>query len=166
MPDVSEWVLKNLRHITREGSVLDVACGRGRHTLLMRDRGYKVTAVDKDISTLQGRNIPEINLVCADLEENEWPFQPDQFDAIVVTNYLWGPLFPTIKGSLRAGGCILYETFAIGNEAYGRPSNPDFLLKEDELLEVFSDFEILDYFHGKTETPKPAVKQAVVARRP
>ena len=164
MADASKWVSENLCHFTPKGSVLDLACGSGRHALLMADRGFNVTAVDKDISAPQLQNNSEINLLQADLEENAWPFQVDQFDAVIVTNYLWRPLFPAIKRSLRSGGCILYETFAIGNEKYGRPTNPDFLLAEGELLELFHDFEVLNYFHGKIETPKPALKQGIVAR--
>jgi SAM-dependent methyltransferase len=116
--------------------VLDLACGYGRHARLFAARGARVVAVDRDpaaLETLAG--LDGIDALLADLESGPWPFADVRFDAIVVSHYLHRPLLPLLRASLAADGVLLYETFALGNEAHGRPANPAFLLQPDELLE-------------------------------
>ncbi|GLQ08046.1 class I SAM-dependent methyltransferase [Sneathiella chinensis] len=165
MSDVSEWVRKHMPLIPAGGQVLDLACGGGRHTALLLSGGYGVTAVDIDVHAVGALSHKALTIVEADLEAGGWPFGPERFDGIVVTNYLWRPLFEDIRGSLKQGGVVIYETFAVGNEAFGRPRNPDFLLREGELKDMFSGFEILDYRHGPVGQPKPAVTQGIAARK-
>jgi SAM-dependent methyltransferase len=147
--------------------VLDLAAGSGRHTRLLRASGYRVAAVDRDASGLSDlRGDAGVEIVEADLETGRWPFAEQSFDGVVVTNYLHRPLLPLLAGSLTDGGVLIYETFAEGNEAYGRPSNPDFLLREGELLDAFSPrLRIVAYEHSYEDTPKPAVRQKICAVR-
>jgi SAM-dependent methyltransferase len=117
--------------------VLDVAAGRGRHARLFAQRGARVLAVDVDAGALAAMaGVPGIEVLTADLEHGQWPLPDQRFDAIVVTNYLHRPLFACLRAALAADGVLLYETFALGNEAFGRPSNPDFLLCPGELLSL------------------------------
>lgn len=133
----SPWILR-FAHLVPAGSrVLDLACGRGRHARLFAARGCQVVAVDRDadaLSTLTG--VANVAARLVDLETGSWPLPGEQFDAIVVTNYLHRPLFAFLLAALAEDGVLLYETFARGHEAYGRPTNPDFLLEPDELLRV------------------------------
>ena len=141
--------------------MLDVACGAGRHALFFAERGFEVVAVDRDEQA-----IPGVEFVKADLEGGApWPFAGRRFAAIVVTNYLHRPLFARLAESLEEGGVLLYETFMQGNERYGRPSNPDFLLKPGELLEAFRALDIVAFEQGVVERPKSAVIQRLCARR-
>ena len=117
--------------------MLDLACGHGRHARFFADRGHRVVAVDRDesaLATLAGQARIEPRRL--DLEGGPWPLAGEEFGAIVVTNYLHRPLFPFLLAALAADGVLLYETFARGNEAFGRPSNPDFLLQRDELWQM------------------------------
>jgi SAM-dependent methyltransferase len=124
--------------------VLDVACGAGRHAKLFRDRGLQVVAVDRETVQMEG-----IRFVKADLESGSpWPFGREEFGGIVVTNYLHRPLFPHLAGSLAEGGALIYETFMAGNERFGRPSNPDYLLRPGELLEAFKSLQVLGFEQG------------------
>ncbi|NIA71863.1 methyltransferase domain-containing protein [Pelagibius litoralis] len=148
--------------------VLDLACGSGRHSRLLLGLGHQVLAVDRDISglgELAGQDRMEA-LQC-DLETGETPtFLRRSFDAIVVTNYLYRPLFPALLGALAPGGLLIYETFALGNERFGRPSNPDFLLRPGELLDwLRNDLRILAYEDLEVALPKPAAVQRVCAKR-
>jgi len=145
--------------------VLDLAAGSGRHTRYLVGQGYQVAAVDLDTSHMADlARDPRIELVEANLEGAPWPFRGRRFDGIVVTNYLHRPLLPELAESLTPGGVLIYETFAEGNEKYGRPSNPDFLLREGELLEVFSrQLAVIAYEHGYESHPKPAVRQRICA---
>ena len=131
-------------------------------------RGATVTGVDRDLSATQHLNAVA-TLVQADIENQSWPLvqdgAPKQFDAVVVTNYLWRPLLPNLIASLAPGGVLLYETFAIGNETLGRPSRPDFLLKPGELLEVCKDLHVIAYEHGVLQNP-PRFVQRIAAGRP
>ena len=146
-------------------SVLDVACGAGRHARLLAARGCKVTAVDRDRAALELASEPNVDFIQADLEAAAWPFADRQFDAIIVTNYLHRPLFPALKSSLAPGGLLIYETFAAGNAAFGRPTNPDYLLRPRELLEVFgSDMRVLAFEDGFVAQPKPAMVQRIAVR--
>src|SRR3954471_18994711 len=158
LEEPSEWVVRWAARVTR-GPVLDVACGSGRHARFFRDLGFDVVAVDRAPTELEG-----IRFVKTDLEDgNVWPFSGERFGAIVVTNYLHRPLFPQLAASLDAGGVLIYETFMAGNERFGRPSNPQFLLKPGELREAFATLEELGFEEGEVERPKRAMIQRICA---
>jgi SAM-dependent methyltransferase len=140
--------------------VLDIACGAGRHAVLFAERGLEVVAVDREPQL-----IPGAQFVQADLEGGPWPFAGQRFAAIVVTNYLHRPLFPAIEAALADGGVLIYETFMVGNEKFGRPSNPAFLLREAELLQAFRGLTPLAFEQGYVERPKAAMIQRLCARR-
>jgi len=150
-----------------QGPVLDVACGAGRHAALFAGLGFQVTAVDRDLSRLGDlRDHANIAALEVDLETEPAPWRPDPgvWGTVVVANYLWRPLMPVLVSALAPGGVILYETFAVGNGKYGKPSNPDFLLRPGELLDAVSgQLQVLAYEHG--ETPSPAVVQRICAVR-
>jgi SAM-dependent methyltransferase len=147
--------------------VLDLACGRGRHARLFAARGCRVVAADRDpdaVAALQGTQ--GITTLCVDLEGAPWPFAAASFDAIVVANYLHRPQFPHIVATLRAGGVLLYETFMAGNERYGKPSNPAFLLQPGELLEAFGGvLSVVAFEQGVVGSPARAVVQRLSAVR-
>ena len=148
------------------GTVLDVAAGGGRHARFFADRGHPVLAVDRDPSALLQRPHPRIEVLAADLEQAPWPLPGRTFAAIVVVNYLWRPLLPTLIASIAPGGVLLYETFALGHERFGRPRNPDFLLRPGELLAAVDGvLEVYEYQHGDEGLPATAVKQRLCARR-
>ena len=148
--------------LVERGPVLDVACGAGRHAVLFAERGFEVFAVDRDDQALPG----SIRFVRADLEDDSpWPWPGKRFAAILVTNYLHRPLFPRLVESLDEGGVLIYETFMAGNERYGRPSNPDFLLRPGELLEAFGTFTVVAFEQGTVERPKKAVLQRICVIR-
>jgi SAM-dependent methyltransferase len=156
----SAWVLRWARLIER-GPVLDLACGAGRHARLFAARGLQVVALDRD-----AQRIPGVRFVQADLEDGSpWPFGAERFAAIIVTHYLHRPLFPILVDSLAEGGVLVYETFMAGNERYGRPSNPAFLLRAGELLEAFAALTPVAFEQGYVERPKPAMIQRLCARR-
>jgi SAM-dependent methyltransferase len=160
MDQPSPWVVRWAPRITH-GPVLDLACGAGRHARYFRDRGLEVTAVDRESFV-----IDEVTFIQADLEDGSpWPLPGERFGAIVVTNYLHRPLFPQLLRALDEGGVLIYETFMAGNERFGRPANPDFLLRPGELREVFSALEILGFEEGQVERPKPAMMQRICAVR-
>jgi len=143
------------------GPVLDVACGGGRHSKWFLDRGIAVVAVDR-----AAQSIPGARFVQADLETSEvWPFERERFAGIVVTNYLHRPLLPHLLASLAPDGVLIYETFMTGNERYGKPSNPAFLLRAGELFEAFRSLQVLAFEQGQTTAPKLAVIQRLCARR-
>lgn len=165
-PAPSQWVTR-FAHMAH-GTVLDVACGSGRHTTFFADKGLSVTALDRDLSRLGDlRDHPNVTAVEADLESaTPWRPAPDSWDTIVVTNYLWRPLLPLLVTALRPDGVLIYETFATGNEALGKPSNPDFLLQPGELLAAVQDrLIVIAYEHGEVATPQPAVIQRICAVR-
>jgi SAM-dependent methyltransferase len=164
----SPWIARFAPLVEAGAPVLDLACGAGRHVRLFLERGDPVTAVDVDVSglaDLKGR--PGLEIVPADLEDGSpWPLLGRRFGAVVVTNYLWRPLLPMILEAVGPRGVLLYETFAQGNEALGRPSNPDFLLRPDELLELArGELQVVAYEHGRLEHPRPAIKQRLCAIR-
>jgi SAM-dependent methyltransferase len=137
--DPSPWIMRFAPLVPRGACVLDVAAGSGRHARLFASRGAKVLAMDRDAAALgQLSNVEGVETLVADLEQGAWPLAGQTFDAIVVTNYLHRALFPHLRRALAPDGVLLYETFAMGNEAYGRPANPDFLLCQDELLSLAS----------------------------
>jgi SAM-dependent methyltransferase len=149
--------------LTPSGLVLDVACGSGRHVRWLAAQGFRVTGIDRDATALE----PLATLartVVADIEGGAWPLPGETFDAVVVTNYLWRPLWPVLLASLSEGGVLLYETFALGHEDYGRPSNPAFLLREGELLQACDGLQIVAFEDGLLSDP-PRRIQRIVARR-
>ena len=157
----SEWIERWAGHVTR-GPVLDVACGSGRHARYFAARGLEVVAVDREPQDF-GK---DISFVRANLEDGSpWPFGARRFSTIIVTNYLHRPLFPVLESALEDGGFLIYETFMAGNERYGRPSNPAFLLQPGELLEVFSTLDVIAFEQGLVERPKPALVQRLFAVR-
>lgn len=146
MDQASPWVARFAPLVRPGGSVLDVACGGGRHCHAFLARGHAVTGIDRDLGGTQAEGA---ELIAADLENGgPWPLPGRHFDAVVVTNYLWRPLFPALRAALAEGGVLIYETFADGNAAYGRPSRPDFLLKRGELLELAAGLTIVAYEDG------------------
>lgn len=133
----SPWIARFAHLIPPGARVLDLAAGRGRHARLFAARGAQVVAVDRDADVLAAlANVPRITVRACDLEGGAWPLTGERFDAIVVANYLHRPLFPHLRAALASDGVLLYETFAMGNEAYGRPTRPEFLLCRDELLTI------------------------------
>jgi SAM-dependent methyltransferase len=163
----SAWVRRFAGLIRPAGTVLDVACGSGRHTRLLRALGHPVVAVDRDASLLRlvERGDPGVEAVCADLEAGAWPFGGRPFDGIVVTNYLHRPLFAHLRAALSPGGVLIYETFAQGNERYGRPANPAFLLRSSELLQQAAGLQVVAFEQGRVSDPRPAVMQRICAVR-
>jgi SAM-dependent methyltransferase len=142
------------------GSVLDVAGGFGRHSKLFFERNHPTAMVDRASDAIEyvASAHPGIRCVQADIETADWPLlradgSPEQFDALIATNYLWRPLFPTLMASLAPGGVLIYETFAVGNETVGKPSRPDFLLRDGELLDVCKGLRIVAYEHGFLSDP-------------
>lgn len=164
----SDWVARFLGLVPPGGPVLDVAAGGGRHTGLARAAGHPVTAVDRDLSGLARFAADDaVELVQADLEAGPWPFAGEEFAGVIVTNYLHRKLFPALAAAVAPGGVLIYETFALGNEALGKPSNPDFLLRDNELIDAFArDLVVVAYEHGRIERPRPAIVQRLAARRP
>ena len=161
----SKWVARFADKIEPKGTILDLACGRGRHTNFFLQRGHHVTATDIDISKLEyDKDTNQLKLVQTDLENLPWPFSQTSFSAIVVTNYLYRPLFPKIVTALKPHGLLIYETFAKGNEEYGHPKNPAYLLKPGELLSgSFSNLKILAYEDLVITKPNLAAVQRVCA---
>lgn len=160
----SDWVCRWAGQIPKRGRVLDVACGSGRHARYLAEHGFTVDAVDIDISACEGIAMPNITFRQADLEGGEWPYPPAAFQGVVVTNYLHRPLFPMLLGSLARGGVLIYETFALGNERYGRPKNPNFLLLPDELLEIVrGKLHVIAFEDVLVETPHLARVQRICA---
>jgi SAM-dependent methyltransferase len=165
----SRWVVRFSALVADGARVLDVACGQGRHSRWFAARGCRVVAVDRDTAALdQLASVAGVTAVSADLEAHPWPFEGEKFDAIIVTHYLYRALFPSLLGALTDDGVLVYETFARGNEAYGKPSNPDFLLTDGELLTIVGRSLIVVAFEqGRIESEPPAVVQrlAAVGRR-
>jgi len=156
---VSEWVARWAPLVTR-GPVLDVACGDGRHAIFFQSRNLEVHAVDR-----KRVDLPGVHFVAADLEDGSpWPYAGRHFGAVVVTNYLHRPLFPALRASLAADGLLIYETFMRGNERFGKPSNPEFLLRPGELFEAFADLEVLAFEQRVVQRPRPAAIQRLCGR--
>ena len=147
------------------GEVLDLACGRGRHSRFLASLGFRVCAVDRDPQALAAlAGIAGIAVQQSDLENGLWPLAGRQFDGVIVTNYLHRPLFPRILDALSPTGLLVYETFAAGNERFGKPSNPDFLLRPGELLDVASGrLHVISYEDLEVTMPKPARIQRICA---
>ena len=164
----SPWVVRHLPRLAPGGRVLDLACGSGRHARLLAAQGYKVVAVDRDFEAISGlQGVAGITALQLDLEGGDWPLAGERFAGIVVTNYLWRPSLADVCALLASGGVLIYETFMLGNEAYGKPSNPEFLLRPGELRAVASAAGLREiaFEEGYTDRPKPALRQAVCAVR-
>lgn len=161
----SPWVVRWAHLIQPGQALLDVACGSGRHTQYFARRGCAVTALDVSAQALTqaATQTPGARFVQADLENQPWPLPGELFDAIVVTHYLHRPLMPTLLNSLAQGGVLIYETFAVGNEQFGKPSNPLFLLRPGELLTLCQNLQIIAYEQGFVAAPS-RVLQRIVAR--
>jgi SAM-dependent methyltransferase len=159
----SPWVRQWTHLIAPGGSVLDVACGHGRHMQWLQAQGLKVVGVDREPQA-----IVQVSAwgeaILADIENGPWPLSGRQFDALVVTNYLWRPLWPRLLESLAPGGVMIYETFAAGQETIGKPSRPEFLLRPGELLTLCQSLRVVAFEDGYQPTP-PKYVQRIVARR-
>lgn len=161
----SPWVVRFSALIPNDARVLDVASGPGRHSRWFAHRGCRVVAVDRDPEALARlADVASVTCVHADLERDPWPFEGDSFDAVVVTHYLHRALFPHLLRALASDGVLLYETFARGNEKYGKPSNPDFLLNDGELLGLIGrELCVVAFEQGRAATGRPAVVQRLAA---
>ncbi|MEQ8402448.1 MAG: hypothetical protein RH978_15715 [Roseitalea porphyridii] len=169
MAEASSWVLRFAPLIENGAAVLDLACGSGRHSQLFLESGHPVLAVDRDLSrlgVLAGH--PQLECLACDLEDGSLPaFFERRFGGIVVTNYLHRALFEAIAGALAPAGILIYETFAKGNERFGKPSNPAFLLDEGELLSAFTDrLKIIAFEDVVLQEPRPAAVQRLCAQAP
>ncbi|AWK86173.1 class I SAM-dependent methyltransferase [Azospirillum thermophilum] len=167
----SPWIARFAPLVAARGPVLDLACGGGRHLRLFHTLNHPVVGIDRDLRPVADlAGTPEVELLEADLEADleagaSWPLPAERrFAGIVVTNYLHRPLFPAILEALAPGGVLLYETFAVGNARFGRPSSPDFLLRNGELLELARGrLQVVAYEHGEVASPKAAVVQRICA---
>ena len=167
VPAPSPWVVRWAPLIRRGGTVLDVACGGGRHVRWLAERGWRLTALDRDEMAVHA--LREIAEVCvADIEGAAWPLPGRRFDALVITNYLWRPLWPVLLESLSPGGVLICETFADGNQTVGKPSRADFLLRHGELLQVVQGWHVVAYEDGFVDAPARYVQRiaAVAPHQP
>ncbi|MEJ5991707.1 class I SAM-dependent methyltransferase [Ramlibacter sp. PS3R-8] len=160
----SPWIVRWTHLVPAGGDVLDLACGGGRHVRWFAERGHAVTAVDRDSAALDTLgSIAET--VEADIENGPWPLAGRQFAGVIVTNYLWRPLFARIAACVAPGGVLLHETFALGNETVGKPSRPDFLLAPGELLRAYGELRTVAFEDGFLDEP-PRFVQRIAAVRP
>lgn len=159
----SPWVQRWSALVPAGASVLDLACGSGRHVRWFAQRGCRVTGVDRDAAAIEPLR-PLAEVVVADIETGPWPLQGRRFDAVVVTNYLWRPLLATLVASVADGGVLIYETFATGNESVGKPSRPDFLLRPGELLQAAAGLRIVAYEDGFLAEPERFVQRVCAVR--
>ena len=166
----SEWVKRWSHLVKPHGTVLDVACGYGRHAYWFYQNNHPVALLDRAQAAIDSIAIPArgCEKVVADIEDGPWPLTGRQFDAVVVTNYLWRPLMTDLLASLAPGGVLIYETFAQGNETVGKPSRPDFLLRTGELLEVCKNLRVIAFEDGFAQTEdgqSPRFVQRIAAVR-
>jgi SAM-dependent methyltransferase len=163
----SPWIARFAPLIPGKGTVLDLACGHGRHARMLLGLGFRVVAADLNVSGLADLGRREgAEVLKIDLETGHWPFAGRRFAGIVVANYLHRPHFPHLCESLEPGGVLLFDSFGAGNERYGRPRNPAFLLEPLELFEAFSPaLHIIAWEHVREHEPRPAIRQRLCARR-
>ena len=163
--NASPWVKRFSPFIPQGGVVLDLACGSGRHSQLLARTGYQVLAVDQDVSAIESLKNPFITSKRLNLEEANWPLGGSEFSGIVVTNYLYRPHLDQLPKMLQEGGVLIYETFALGNGDFGKPSNPNFLLNPGELLAFASrhQLKVLAYEDIYVDQPKAAMVQRLCA---
>ena len=163
----SEWILEKLLAIAhRVKPAVDIASGAGRHSLLLSELCPRVTAVDRnpDLSSFFANT--SVEFLCLDLEQEDWPLVGHTFDLVLVSNYLYRPNLRHIFDLVGPDGFLIYETFGVGNELFGRPSNPDFLLRPSELrASAGAEFLIMDEFFGEITDPQPAIRGRLFARR-
>lgn len=161
----SQWVVEHAPLVRKGGRVLDLACGSGRHAIWLAGQGYQVDAVDRDTQAVVAMQaMPNISVSITDIETGDWPETDQRYDGIVVSRYLFRPLLKALAGMLNPDGVLIYETFMLGNERYGRPSNPDYLLQPDELNLVYAPLlKIYAFEQGKVDDPVPAVMQRICA---
>jgi SAM-dependent methyltransferase len=169
LAEPSPWIVRFAPEISAGGAVLDIACGHGRHARLFAARGCAVTAIDINSAALSELSTQDnVTTVNVDLEDGA-PFAlaGRTFDGVIVANYLWRPLFPDLIGAIKPGGVLIYDTFGLGNEKFGRPRNPDHLLVPGELLEIArqAGLTVLAFEHGEVTAPAPAVRQRICAQR-
>ena len=165
-PDPSSWVVRWAPEVAASGTVLDVACGRGRHSRYFVRRGHVVFAVDQAAEAIAAlTDEPNIRATVADIEDGPWPYSGQQFSAVVVTNYLHRPIMPQIWAAVAPGGLLIYETFTEGNANYGRPARPEYLLRPGELLGVVNESRVLAYEDVLVSQPKLAMVQRICARK-
>ena len=166
----TNWIIEQIKLIApkRKIQILDFASGNGRNSIHLAGKDKIITAIDKDSERLDHyRKFNYINTICFDLETDEkWPLKNAYYDIIIVVNYLYRPKTKQLINLLNNGGYLFYETFALGNEKYGSPKNPDYLLKDKELLNLFSkENEILSYFNGVLTEDKISVKQRCLIKK-
>ncbi len=167
-PPPSAWVARHAGLIRPGGRALDLAAGGGRHTRVLLERGCNVVAADRDTQALEAAfaDHPACRILRLDLESGESWRLGDGYDGIVVTNYLYRPLFADLAAALAAGGVLIYETFMEGNERFGKPCNPDFLLRPNELIDAFAPrLMVVAFEQGIVRRPRPAAIQRLVARK-
>ncbi|HXE22144.1 MAG TPA: class I SAM-dependent methyltransferase [Rhodoferax sp.] len=168
----SAWIQRWSHLVPARGTVLDVACGYGRHLRWFAQRNHPVAGVDRSQEAIDSiANLAaagQAEALVADLENGPWPFSASAkvrtFDAVVVTNYLWRPLLPAIVGSVAPGGVLIYETFAAGNETVGKPSRADFLLQPGELLRACAGLRVVAFEDGFLHGPDRFVQRIVAVR--
>jgi SAM-dependent methyltransferase len=161
----SPWVVRWSHLLAPGATVLDVACGAGRHMGWFAQRGHPVTGVDRAPEAIAAPARFGTALR-ADIEDGPWPFAGQVFGAVVVTNYLWRARLPDIVAAVAPGGVLLYETFAAGNETVGKPSRPDFLLQPGELLAACAGLRVVAYEDGFVAEPERFVQRIAAVREP
>ena len=160
----SLWVQRWSHLVPAGATVLDIACGHGRHMRWFAGRGHAVVGVDRSPDAVAA--VADLGqAVLADIESGPWPLAGRCFGGVIVANYLWRPLLPTIVASVAPGGILIYETFATGNETVGKPSRPDFLLRPGELLDACEGLQVVAYENGFTEPPARFVQRVAAVRR-